>query len=77
MRPYFQRWTCEAVTGSVPFGASYQFRVMPFGLKNAPVTFQMLLSQEALAVYLHRFAMVYLEDIIVYSADWEQHTRHL
>lgn len=35
------------------------------------------MSQEVLAGYLHGFAMVYLDDIIVYSADWEQHTRHL
>ncbi|XP_031356762.1 uncharacterized protein K02A2.6-like [Photinus pyralis] len=58
-------------------GAAYQFRVMPFGLKIAPATFQKLMTQEVLPGYLHKFAMVYLDDIIVYSQTWEEHLHHL
>lgn len=62
---------------TTPDGAAYQFRVMPFGLKNAPGTFQRLMAQEVLAGYLHHFALVYLDDIIVYSTAEEEHLYHL
>lgn len=62
---------------TTPDGAAYQFKVMPFGLKTAPMTFQKLMAREVLVGYLHRFCMVYLDDIIVYSETWEQHLNHL
>lgn len=62
---------------NTPDGAAYQFKVMPFGLKNAPGTFQRLMTQEVLAGYVHSFVVVYLDDIIVYSRSWEEHIHHL
>jgi transposase InsO family protein len=62
---------------STPDGGLYQFRVMPFGLKGAPSTFQRLMCQEVLPGYLRKFAMVYLDDIIVYSQSYREHLRHL
>mgnify|MGYP005985470937 FL=1 len=62
---------------STPDGAHYQFRVMPFGLNNAPATFQRLMVQEVLVGYLRKFAIAYLDDIIVYSDNPEQHLEHL
>lgn len=62
---------------ATPDGATYQFNVMPFGLKNAPGTFQRLMTQEVLAGYLHNFAIAYLDDIIVYSNNWDDHLHHL
>lgn len=62
---------------TTPDGAAYQFRVLPFGLKGAPTTFQRFMVQEVLAGYIHQFAMVYLDDIIVYSRDLEEHLGHL
>lgn len=49
-----------------PDVAAYQFRVMPLGLKNARGTFQLLLAPEVLTGYLHMFAIVYLDHIIIY-----------
>lgn len=61
---------------STPEGATYEFVVMPFGLKNAPSTFQKLMT-EALAGYIDRFVKVYLDDIVIYSATREDHSQHL
>lgn len=57
-----------------PFGL-YQFRVMPFGMKNAPATFQRMIDE--LLDGLQDFACAYLDDIAIYSQTWEEHLRHL
>ena len=60
-----------------PDGNLYQFSVMPFGLKNAPATFQRLMVHEVLAGYVHVFVKVYLDDIIIYSTDFSSHLKHI
>jgi hypothetical protein len=62
---------------STPDGGLYQFRVMPFGLKGAPSTFQRLMCQEVFSGHLRKFAMVYLDDIIIYSQSHDEHLKHL
>ncbi|XP_040182571.1 uncharacterized protein LOC120915831 [Rana temporaria] len=57
-----------------PFGL-YQFRVMPFGMKNAPATFQRMADQ--LLEGMQDFACAYLDDIAIYSGTWEEHLTHL
>lgn len=59
-----------------PEGSSYEFQVMPFGLKNAPASFQKLMSA-VLGEYIDKFCKVYLDDIVVYSHNEEQHQQHL
>ncbi len=49
---------------------------MPFGLKNAPATFQRLINN-TLREYLDDFAITYLNDILIYSDDLEMHRSHV
>jgi hypothetical protein len=55
----------EYTAFTTPDGGLYQLRVMPFGLKGAPPTFQRLMSQEVPAGHLRNFTMVYVDDIIM------------
>ena len=44
----------------------YEYTRMPFGLKNAPTTFQRLMDK-ILIKYLHKFCFVYMDDIVIFS----------
>ena len=54
----------------------FEFKVMPFGLCNAPATFQRLVDS-ILMPYLDKFCCVYMDDILIWSDDEESHCKHV
>lgn len=65
----------EKTAFATPMGL-YQWERMPFGLCNAPATFQRLM-QRCLGEQVNDFLLIYLDDIIVFSANFESHLKHL
>lgn len=55
----------------------YEFNRMPFGLKNAPSTFQRLVDNILRENVSKRECMVYMDDIIVFSNGLEEHVKNL
>ncbi|KAJ1159025.1 hypothetical protein NDU88_011695 [Pleurodeles waltl] len=75
---YWQiRWAEDAKpkTAFSTIGGHYQFTVMPFGLKNAPATYQGLVN--TVLQGLEAFSAAYLDDIAVFSSTWDDQLVHL
>jgi hypothetical protein len=49
---------------------------MPFGLTNEPKTF-MRLMDDVLISFTKSFAVVYLDDILIFNRTWEEHMQHI
>ncbi|GKC10078.1 putative reverse transcriptase domain-containing protein [Tanacetum coccineum] len=54
----------------------FEFQVMSFGLTNAPAVFMDLMNRVCKS-YLDKFVIVFIDDILVYSKDKEEHGKHL
>jgi hypothetical protein len=67
--------TCLKTAFRTPFG-HYQFKVLGFGLTNAPAAFQAAMNN-MLRKYLSKFVFVYVHDILIYSKNAEEHIEHV
>jgi hypothetical protein len=54
----------------------FEFLAMPFGLSNAPATFQTMMNR-ILRPFLDVFVIVYLDDILIFSDTEDEHAEHL
>ncbi|WP_292992087.1 reverse transcriptase family protein, partial [Nitrosomonas sp.] len=55
----------------------FQFNVLPFGIHSAPPAFQKMMEHVLKDCIQQNICQVYLDDILVYSKDAEQHKEHL
>ena len=68
---YYRMRICEGDEWKIAFQTRYghfKYQVMPFGLSNAPATFQGYINK-ILAEKLDVFVIVYLDDILIYIED--------
>ena len=66
----------QMLTAFITQSGLYAFRVLPFGLRNAPSHFQRILN-DILRPLLGWCCLVYIDDIIVFNDNEEQHLEHL
>ena len=62
-------------TAFVTTGGKFEFTRIPFGLRNAPATFQRLM--DVVLGGLEAFAAPHIDDIIIFFNDCEQHSGHI
>jgi hypothetical protein len=54
----------------------YEYTIMSFGLTNAPAYF-MYLMKKVFMKYLDKFLLVFIDDILIFSKNEEEHDKHL
>jgi len=65
----------EITTFTTKFG-NYQFKVMPFGLTGAPAIFQREMNR-ILFSFIRKFVFNFIDDILIYSKNIEEHISHI
>lgn len=53
----------------------FQWLVMPFGLSNAPATFQSLMNN-IFQFAIRKYVLIFFDDILIFSGDWDSHLQH-
>ena len=64
---------CRTILTVGPLGF-WEFSRLPFGLNNAPATYQRLM-EECLSDYNMKICAIYLDDLIIFSDSLEEHLR--
>ena len=66
---------CEKTAFVTRYGL-FEYTVLPLGLCNAPSTFQCLMNS-VMHGFIDKFVLVYLDDVLVYSNNEDEHKIHL
>ncbi|KAL0163605.1 hypothetical protein M9458_039358, partial [Cirrhinus mrigala] len=66
------KWKTAFVT---PTG-HYEYQVMPYSLSISPSVFRTFMN-EVFREFLHRFVVVYIDDILIYSRNLAEHRQHI
>jgi hypothetical protein len=70
---------CPGDEWKTTFRTSYghfEYTIMPFGLTNRPAIFQHLMN-DIFREYMDEFVVVYLDDILIFSKNQEDHNKHV
>ncbi|GKA65848.1 putative reverse transcriptase domain-containing protein, partial [Tanacetum coccineum] len=76
---YHQLIVCEEDIPKTAFRTRYghyEFQLMPFGLTNVPTVFMDLMNRVC-KLYMDRFVIVFIDDILIYSKSRKEHKGHL
>jgi hypothetical protein len=60
----------------ITYYSHFEYVVMPFGLTNTPIIFQHLMK-DVFCEYLDDFMVYYIDDILIFSKNMEDHERHV
>ena len=66
----------EKTAFTVPGFGQFEFNVMPFGLVNAPASFSFIMTA-LFSGMSYKYLLTYLDDLLIYSANFDDHLRHL
>ncbi len=66
----------EWKTGFITPSGHYEYQVMPYELSNSPSVFQGFMN-EVFREFLHKFVIVYIDDILIYSRNLAEHRHHV
>lgn len=65
---------CKEMTTFICREGTFQFEVMPFGLMNAPATFQRMMTTVLEGI---EYAVAYIDDVVIHSSSMAEHITHL
>ncbi|GFS66969.1 retrovirus-related Pol polyprotein from transposon 297 [Trichonephila clavipes] len=65
----------KPLTAFLTHSGHYQWKVMPFGMKNAGSTFQK--SMDNALLLNQKYCHSYIDDVAIYSTTWDEHLDHI
>ena len=68
--------TSKAKSAFITHQGIFEFNRLSFGMVNAPMSFQALMTK-VLKNLIYKIALVYIDDLIIFSRDFDQHLHHL
>ena len=63
----------QEVSAFVTSQGLFQYKILPFGMMNAPATFQRIMNHVTVGL---ENTKVYIDDIVIFNDTWEQHVKH-